>query len=253
MAKPLILIVHGMGTHSKASVLKEFRDGIKAALALYEDFSHDDFEGDVELKPVVYSDLIDKHRNAIAAKSGALSGALAGIGGNLSLVSGAAATIDDIDSRLGDDDFFFTHWLDVIVYRFTLLGEPMQIAVAEAIADALTTGGRSSKDIHVVAHSLGTSVTHDALAKIYGANQFADPNLPKLNPGTSTLGSRLPLTVSRTAWSATPTRPPNRFNVGRSLVRTWESGPAESISRTMSPRSVRPTNAGPAGRGTSNS
>ena len=49
MAKPLILIVHGMGTHSRASVLKEFKNGIKMALSLYEDYTLSDLESAVKL------------------------------------------------------------------------------------------------------------------------------------------------------------------------------------------------------------
>ena len=189
MAKPLILIVHGMGTHTKASLLKEFKDGIKAALSLYEDFSLSDFQSSVKLETVVYSDFIDTHRNNLKNNAAPLADALGGIGGNLSLVANSAATVNQIDASLGSDEFFHTHWLDVILYRYTMLSEPIQAMVADALGKGLTTQGRSSRDIHIVAHSLGTAVTHDALAKIYGTSSFADPNLPQLNPRTSPIGS----------------------------------------------------------------
>lgn len=189
MAKPLLLIVHGMGTHTRTSVLKEFRDGIKAALSLYEDFSLSDFQSDVKLEPVVYSDFIDTHRDNLESSAAPLAEALGGIGGNLTLVANAAASVNEIDASLGSDEFFYTHWLDVILYRYTMLSEPIQAMVADALGKGLTTQGRSSKDVHIVAHSLGTAVTHDALAKIYGTNTFEDPNLPRLNPRTSPIGS----------------------------------------------------------------
>ena len=189
MAKPLVLIVHGMGTHSAASVLEEFRRGIDLALALYDDFTLADFDSAVDLQPVVYSDLIDDARHRIDRNAQSLSDALSGIGGDLNLISGAAETVNDVDRELGGDDFFNTHWLDVLLYRFTLLSEPIQLTVAKAIADALDTQGRSPKDVHIVAHSLGTAVTHDALAKIYGAHRFAEPGVPSLNPRSSGLGS----------------------------------------------------------------
>lgn len=188
MAKPLVLIVHGMGTHSRDSVLTEFKAGIKSALDLYDDHAMSDFESSVDLAPVAYSDFIDTHRAALEASAQPLANALGGIGGNVSLVAGVAATVNDIDARLGGDDFFYTHWLDVILYRYTMLSEPIQLMVANAIGDGLTAG-RASKDIHIVGHSLGTAVVHDALAKIYGANQFAVANPTRLDPRRSPLGS----------------------------------------------------------------
>ena len=189
MAKPLILIVHGMGTHSRASVLKEFKNGIKMALSLYEDYTLSDLESAVKLEPVIYSDLIDKHRDGLKNNAAPLAEVLGGIGGELSLVSEAAGIVNEIDAGVGGDHFFYTHWLDVILYRYTMLNEPIQAKLAEAVGKGLTTRGRSSKDIHIVAHSLGTAVSHDALAKIYGTTAFDDPNLPRLDPGVSPIGS----------------------------------------------------------------
>lgn len=189
MGKPLVLIVHGMGTHTKDSVLQEFKDGIKTALALYDGLPLSDFESDVDLLPVVYSDFIDTHRDNLKNNASLLADKLGAIGGNLSLVANVSGAVNEIDAKLGGDDFFYTHWLDVILYRYTMLSEPIQAMVADALAKGLTTHGRASKDIHIVSHSLGTSVTHDALAKVYGSTQFDDPSLPRLDPITSPLGS----------------------------------------------------------------
>jgi hypothetical protein len=80
----------------------------------------------------------------------------------------------------GDEEknFFWTHVVDVIMYRFfTLVAKPVRIAVMEAVAKVLE---RKNVDVSIMAHSLGTSVTHDAMSLL--ATIENDPRYAVLQP-----------------------------------------------------------------------
>jgi len=113
----------------------------------------------------------------------------AGVAGIMSL------EISRWDSELNQDNFFKTHWLDVIFYRFTGLGELIRIKLAKLITE--TIGNIGAQNVHVLGHSLGTSVVHDTLASLYAppGQSSLDHNL---SPRTSKLASmHLVANVSR--------------------------------------------------------
>jgi len=75
--------------------------------------------------------------------------------------------IDDIGSMIGagGDGFFKTHAMDVLLYRFfSLLRHAVNVAVAE---EFLQNAGSKFDTWSVIAHSLGTAVTHNTLHALY--------------------------------------------------------------------------------------
>lgn len=186
MSKPKLILVHGMGQHTAESFKKEFNETCKQAFNLYPGYTDKSAEDYVDLVPVGYNDIFDKFRKQMADRSKPVLqrlGQIPGMGGDLTKT---VKEIESIEKGINDDDFFQTHWLDVIFYRFTTLGENVRIRVGKAIAEAIATANGGSSQVHVLGHSLGTAVVHDTLAKLYsdhyqlGDNENLDVVMHKL-------------------------------------------------------------------------
>jgi len=80
--------------------------------------------------------------------------------------------LDDVSTAIlaGEDDFFATHAMDVVLYRFfSLVRNRVNVMLAEKF---LESAGSEFKSWSIVAHSLGTAVTHNSLHALYNT-----PNL----------------------------------------------------------------------------
>jgi hypothetical protein len=179
MAKKRLIVVHGMGQHSDASLKEEVVGAFTKAFSLYDSLKGKSVEEHFDIIPVVYNQFFDDYRAKLASHTGGIANRLAEIDGSLPLSARAVQEINDIEASIGTDSFFATHWLDVILYRLTLLCEPIRLAVAETIATAIAAVG--SPNVHVLGHSLGTAVLHDALAKSYGPENIRTEGGQSLN------------------------------------------------------------------------
>lgn len=187
MAKPRVILVHGMGSSTSASFKKEFEDACVAAFKLYPKHAKKKATDFVDIVSVGYNNFFEARREAMSEKSKTLFqrlNAIGSAGGDLTEIS---AQIAEFESRIADDEFFYTHFLDVILYRFTMVGEQVRISVAKEIAKAVADVG--GENVHVVAHSLGTSVAHDAIAKLYSSGYSPSSKVTHLRVGESSLGS----------------------------------------------------------------
>lgn len=187
MATPILVLVHGMGSHTENTLREEVETVLNEAYALYPSLEGT-FASQVELLPVSYDTFFETYRQSLTRQNSPLHGALQALGGNATPIASAAVALNAIDLALSGDSFFHTHWLDVILYRYTMLAEPVRIHVAKAINGAVVRAGAGN--VHILAHSLGTSVVHDALHTLYthGAHRVGRPPIA-LNPRRSTLGS----------------------------------------------------------------
>ncbi len=167
MAKKTLVVVHGMGQHTKASVKKEVDDAFKAAFKLYDSLNGAKPSDKFDLVVFEYNSFFDDYRSALEENSNDILEALSGISGDLPPIPKLAAAITQLDNSVKEDSFFNTHWLDVVLYRFSLLSEPIRLELAAVIGEAIARVG--STNVHVLGHSLGTAVLHDTLAKAYGA------------------------------------------------------------------------------------
>jgi hypothetical protein len=186
--KKHLIVVHGMGSHTEASFKKEITDALGASLKTY-DSRKDAKLGDlVKIIAVSYDEFFEEFRKQRAEEGTGVLEMLKKINGTEKLTDSAADEIARIEVNLGKDEFFNTHWLDVLLYRFTLINERIRLKLAQVIAKSIAEVGGAN--VHVLGHSLGTAVVHDTLAKAFGPENLVDDqgNALNLNPITHRLG-----------------------------------------------------------------
>lgn len=184
--KPVLIITHGMGTHTEASFKKEVVDALQAAYGAYPSFKDKKIEDFIDVVCVEYDSILTEHREKMAENASNIFEVLSGIPnqGNIqkltTLFSGYAA-------KLGDNNFFNTHLVDVLLYRFTVLGELCRIKLGLKIIEEV--GKRGGPYVHVLGHSLGTSVLHDTLATVYSKGFMENGEVKSLSPKYHRLSS----------------------------------------------------------------
>ena len=148
--------------------------------------SKDDlFEG-VVVEEFNYSDYFDAIRKQFAENAAARQqgfGFLTGSGFDDKLVQ----ELTSFDESLGKDEFFCTHLLDVILYGTTYFSEKVRLDFIDAFEKLRAAHGH--RNLHVVCHSLGTAVVHDALAKYYRTDSTPFDNIPDLKTGEYNIAS----------------------------------------------------------------
>ena len=183
--KPVLIITHGMGEHTEASFKKEVVDAINTVYDQYPQFKGKKIEDVIDIECVEYNSIFNTHREAMA-NSGNIHQTLAGIP-NQTNISEITGVLTKLTSGLSKDTFFNTHLFDVILYRFTVLGELCRIKLGKKIiAEVESRGGPY---VHVLGHSLGTSVLHDTLASAYDKNFKIGGVNTGLSPSMHRLGS----------------------------------------------------------------
>lgn len=188
MSKPKLIIVHGMGQHTDESFRTDFIDGCKWAFDLYPGYIGRSPEEYAEIIPVSYNDIFDKHRKMMANRAIPVVERLQSIPGMGGGLLNAVNEIVEIESEINDDDFFKTHVLDVLLYRFTTLGEVVRIRLGSEISKAVGTVNGGGKRVHILGHSLGAAVVHDCLAKLYD-DEYVLGDLDNLSDVMHKLGS----------------------------------------------------------------
>jgi len=164
MSKAVVLLVHGMGTHAPGNIKKEFIKGVNQAgtyLAM-DDF---DIAKEVKFEEYNYSDKLDRIRKDAADYQGNISQYLNYVSGGT--LGDIATKLVDIEAKFGNDSFLYTHWLDVAYYGLTYHHEEIRLEWAEELSKQILYCHKNGTKLHVVGHSLGTAVVHDALAKLY--------------------------------------------------------------------------------------
>lgn len=166
MSTKSLIIVHGMGEHTEASVEKEVIEALTTVFSRYDSLKSKPPATLIDISIFAYDKYFEDYRAAAEDRSDVLA-ALQSVSGDFGgLLPEAALEIAKLDQSITEDKMFSTHWLDVLLYRFSLMAEPIQLALAEKIAAEVTTKGGSN--VQVLGHSLGTSVLHDCLARLYG-------------------------------------------------------------------------------------
>ncbi len=164
MTKPTLIIIHGMGTHTAESFKEEVVSSINAAYATYPSFVGRNIEEIVDIVSVSYDDIFEEYRTKVAEDSTNISSILSAITPATNL-SNLVNFMTDFTTNFSEDSLFYTHWLDVLLYRFTTLGEEVRIRIGKAVNEQIINKGASF--VHILGHSLGTAVLHDALASRY--------------------------------------------------------------------------------------
>lgn len=194
MAKHILFLVHGMGEHCDGWS-SDAQDLIKKLYSQYPGLDSIPFDERYEFKELRYDHIFEERRQQWRDNANSLIDELRGaeIGDSLleNLTEIAAAPVDNT--------FFGTHVLDVVLYRyFQIVADPVRVAVAEQIMEALNATGRtSSLRWSIIAHSLGTAVIHDTLDALYRTGFQTIPDSPLKSTDTRARVIMMVANVSR--------------------------------------------------------
>lgn len=194
MSKPIVVLIHGMGNHTapnkttgeKGSFGVECVDTLNKALQMYPSFGNKNIESEVSFVEIHYNNIFDIARNEMAQNAKSISDFIKLSGSPISNIPNLVESLIDFESSLGSDKSFYTHWLDVILYKL-YFGEFVRTKVAMEIGEILTKN--NARDIHIIAHSLGTAVIHDTLHKIYSFGYQDNDDIADLHPTTHKIKS----------------------------------------------------------------
>jgi hypothetical protein len=186
--QPIVVLIHGMGKHAPGEIKQSFSAAINAAMRQYRGFRSKRIQDLVTLEEINYDHVFENVREQMGQYAGRNSVRLGAISSfaDISLGLDLAPKLAAIDSRLGKDEFLYTHFLDVVFYT-TILGGKVRVDVARQLARIVAEN--STRRVHVVAHSLGTAVLHDSLAMLYRNDMGLTDDIPILDPVTHKLAS----------------------------------------------------------------
>lgn len=162
--KQVLILLHGMGKHTADSFRKEVVDAANNALHRYPSFNTTKFEDKVDIHSIGYDHIFEELREKMAESGSSLQDFIKSELGETDL-PGFFGDLAEIEAGLGHDEFIYTHVLDVIFYM-TLVGERVRLYVADAFLKIKKQYPATTR-VNVLAHSLGTAVTHDTLNKLY--------------------------------------------------------------------------------------
>lgn len=188
MGKHILFCIHGMGEHDDTWHEKGLRV-LKSAFGDFERLGQLDFDATFLLVPIVYNDILKETRERANADFTAFRGAvLAGIGagdaGSREIVGRQLDKYQDLIGA-GDENFIWTHILDVILYRFShTIRMGIDVSVAEQMLAVLSQTEHTTWS--VLAHSLGTSVAHNVINSLHNTG-FPDAPLAPLESRCNTL------------------------------------------------------------------
>ena len=159
MATPHVILIHGMGEHNKDEFLETFFNPLDAATEHFSSMGK--LSESVKPHYIDYNDLIKEVRNVM--KEATIDDLQSKFPGAPSLI----AKINELNGKFAEDDsFWFTHLLDVAIYR-SIFADAIQARVGKQLVKAMQAATDAKEDIHIVCHSLGTAVMHDTLHKLY--------------------------------------------------------------------------------------
>ena len=167
--KHALVMVHGMGEHAEAWH-EPAMSVLSAAFKEYAAFKGRSLEDLVTPVPINYSRFLSELRNQWKSDVSKIKITL---GTELSKVDNSEKkrverAIDSVADKIGAgaDTFAWTHAMDVVLYRFfSLTRHRINVSVANQIIPKATT--MEFDGWSVLAHSLGTSVSHNVLHALY--------------------------------------------------------------------------------------
>jgi hypothetical protein len=161
-----VFLVHGMGKQEKGWS-DSFVDAIVKALPLYTPYrgvTRDDItERIFKLIPITYDHVFEGYRRRWEELGGEVADRIGDANPRIGQVFTAL-------KNSGEESFFWTHLHDVLLwYGLSEARKAVVQDVAGQVADQLEEMNDSDPEssAHVLAHSLGTSVSHDALLALH--------------------------------------------------------------------------------------
>jgi hypothetical protein len=163
MAKPLLILLHGMGAPSK-DWAKEYIASLDSLGATFPGLEEKGaFSEQVVLKPLhydhVFQDLLDRWETEGSKVDGFLKEK------EISLPR-VSAFLKDNTIPPDERGFFWTHVMDPVTYRgTTLIRDEVQATVVADVAATINAhlDAHEGAEVSILGYSLGTIVTHDLL------------------------------------------------------------------------------------------
>jgi hypothetical protein len=184
MSYPIVILVHGMGTHPLDNMTKEFKAGLNEAAKGF-DLENFDIDTHMEIVEFNYSESLDEIRKKLAEDAQEITSSFDSLPGSGNLI-GIVHKLIKFQSNFDEDDSIYTHWLDVLLYA-SFYGEKLRVELAKKINGILKRA--NGRRIHIVAHSLGTALVNDTLEKFYKVGPEGKDNngAPYLRAGTDNI------------------------------------------------------------------
>jgi hypothetical protein len=186
--KHVVILVHGMGKHAANDFRLDFIRAANVAMQRYRGFETKRIENLVILEEVNYDRHFAESRERMGRESGPIYARLRAVTELADQVLRTAFVLKlaNVERAFGRDDYLYTHFLDAVLYC-TALGARVRVEVGHRLASLIAA--YPSRQIHVVAHSLGTAVVHDTLDLLYRDSAALSGDLPRLDVATQKLAS----------------------------------------------------------------
>lgn len=199
MSKQALLLIHGMGSFKPpgkddqgkpklGEFGEEFIQATNGALQQYKKHKTDTIEKHIDIHEFNYDTWFDKMRVEMAKNAKSMQERLGVVAGAYGVTFGTdlVGRLMDFEADFNKNEFFYSHWLDVIFYA-TILGAKVRVDAGIKIAELVETYGAGK--VHIMAHSLGTAVLHDTLHLLYRPEFDPNDDIPDLHPINHKLGS----------------------------------------------------------------
>jgi hypothetical protein len=164
MAKHVIFLVHGMGPFTDGWSKTSVQSQISSLYSVYKVSKDLPFDQLFRFEEITYNTLFEDIRKRWKNQNSAVLKQLKKGG----IEDGVLAEVTNANAALGADHFLSTHVLDVVLYKTKQVREQIKTHVSTRILDTLLKD--PSGDLprwSIIAHSLGTAVTHDSLHALF--------------------------------------------------------------------------------------
>lgn len=169
----LFFVAHGMGVHGQ-DWSTSIESQLKTLSSKYSAFQGvKPFEKRTTFVPITYDHVFKKYLDDFSSSADKLKQFISlngiDIPFNLDFLESASQT---------EKNFFWSHIVDVLLYRFVPeVTAQVRVSVSDQIVRAVRNASANGADpeVHILAHSLGTSVMHDTLAHM-AAFPIRDPD-----------------------------------------------------------------------------
>ena len=163
MAKPLLLLLHGVGEHSTtwADSLTKCLDAIAATFPTIT--TKGTFSSQVVVQPIHYDSVFDAQLDRWETQAGKVDGFVKDTGVKMPRLVGL---LEDNLIPPAERGFVWTGVLDAVSYRgITLTRDDVRVRVMKDIVAAINAHLKKEPgaQVSIMAHSLGTIVAHDVL------------------------------------------------------------------------------------------
>lgn len=173
----ILFVVHGMGRHGKTVFSDQVKSSLNAAMSEYQIYGNKKITHYVKVVPLNYDYLFEKQRQAWKKDSNKVMTLLEKFPESImeSWFSDSELSYLLNYKDIDQDTFFNTHILDVLLYRFTNVGERVRVAIAKEMVKTLIS--EKAPSYSILAHSLGTSVIHDTLHALFQLRGWKKKNV----------------------------------------------------------------------------